>query len=102
MHYSHVTSYFVLALLTLTTSVDADATQGLEARRHGNSSKDCAPKMGAVASESAVCSHIGTRLLEQGGNAADAVRAYHKFNVDCERLILSEAGRYAFLRRCNR
>lgn len=31
------------------------------------------PKLGAVASESAVCSHIGTDLLEAGGNAADAM-----------------------------
>lgn len=87
MHYSHVASYFALALLTLTTSVDGNAILGLEARRHGNSSKNCAPKLGAVASESAVCSHVGTKLLEQGGTAADAVRAYHKFKVDSKRLI---------------
>ena len=31
------------------------------------------PTLGAVASESAVCSHIGTDLLEAGGNAADAI-----------------------------
>ena len=31
-------------------------------------------KLGAVASESTICSRIGTRLLEAGGNAADAVR----------------------------
>ncbi|RYP66514.1 hypothetical protein DL771_007737 [Monosporascus sp. 5C6A] len=31
------------------------------------------PKLGAVASESAVCSRIGTDLLEAGGNAADAM-----------------------------
>ncbi|KAF2015877.1 gamma-glutamyltranspeptidase-like protein [Aaosphaeria arxii CBS 175.79] len=30
-------------------------------------------KLGAVASESDVCSHIGTSLLQQGGNAADAM-----------------------------
>lgn len=29
--------------------------------------------LGAVASESDVCSHIGTTLLKQGGNAADAL-----------------------------
>ena len=29
--------------------------------------------LGAVASESAVCSKIGTDVLEEGGNAADAV-----------------------------
>lgn len=32
-----------------------------------------APKHGAVASESAVCSEIGISLLEQGGNAIDAL-----------------------------
>ncbi|RYO86029.1 hypothetical protein DL766_009984 [Monosporascus sp. MC13-8B] len=31
------------------------------------------PKLGAVASESAECSRIGTDLLEAGGNAADAI-----------------------------
>lgn len=32
-----------------------------------------AGKLGAVASESALCSHHGTDILEKGGNAADAV-----------------------------
>ncbi|PHH80599.1 hypothetical protein CDD80_858 [Ophiocordyceps camponoti-rufipedis] len=31
------------------------------------------PKLGAVASESAVCSRIGTQLLQSGGSAADAI-----------------------------
>jgi hypothetical protein len=31
------------------------------------------PREGAVASESDICSHIGTELLKQGGNAADAM-----------------------------
>jgi gamma-glutamyltranspeptidase/glutathione hydrolase len=31
-------------------------------------------KLGAVASESAICSHHGTEMLKKGGNAADAVR----------------------------
>lgn len=31
------------------------------------------PKLGAVASESAVCSKIGTSLLQKGGNAVDAL-----------------------------
>ena len=30
-------------------------------------------KLGAVASESAVCSRIGVNLIKSGGNAADAV-----------------------------
>ncbi|KAI1393034.1 gamma-glutamyltranspeptidase [Hypoxylon trugodes] len=32
-----------------------------------------APKLGAVASENAVCSKVGTDLLKAGGNAADAL-----------------------------
>jgi len=31
------------------------------------------PRLGAVASESAVCSKIGTKLLQDGGNAVDAL-----------------------------
>lgn len=31
------------------------------------------PRLGAVASESEICSHIGTSLLKAGGNAADAM-----------------------------
>lgn len=31
------------------------------------------PRLGAVASESSVCSKIGTGLLQAGGNAADAL-----------------------------
>ncbi|KAI1108827.1 gamma-glutamyltransferase 1 [Nemania sp. NC0429] len=33
------------------------------------------PKLGAVASESAVCSEIGIKILKKGGNAADALVA---------------------------
>ena len=32
-------------------------------------------QLGAVASESTICSDIGIELLKQGGNAADAVGA---------------------------
>jgi len=31
------------------------------------------PKLGAVASESSICSKIGTALLQEGGNAVDAL-----------------------------
>jgi gamma-glutamyltranspeptidase/glutathione hydrolase len=31
------------------------------------------PRLGAVASSSEICSHIGTSLLKAGGNAADAL-----------------------------
>ena len=66
----------VLTLTALPTIVHAHTLVGLEARGSWNSSEDDVPKLGAVASESAVCSHIGTGLLEEGGNAADAVCAH--------------------------
>ncbi|KAL7620136.1 hypothetical protein AAE478_009129 [Parahypoxylon ruwenzoriense] len=44
------------------------ARSGLGAVCHGRE-----PRLGAVASESAVCSGIGTDLLKAGGNAADAL-----------------------------
>ena len=56
-----------VALTALPTIVHAHVAPGA-----WNSS---VPKLGAVASESSVCSHIGTSLLEKGGNAADAVCA---------------------------
>lgn len=40
---------------------------------YGNSSTSNIPKLGAVASESSVCSRIGVDLLKDGGNAADAL-----------------------------
>ena len=47
----------------------------------GRSFKDTSPldpngnKLGAVACENALCSHIGIDMLAQGGNAADAMAA---------------------------
>jgi hypothetical protein len=38
---------------------------------------------GAVASESEICSHIGIDLLQQGGNAADAVGLARKHARSC-------------------
>ena len=35
-------------------------------------------RLGAVASESSICSNIGIELLKQGGNAADAVSPHRK------------------------
>ena len=35
--------------------------------------------LGAVASESSICSQIGIDLLKEGGNAADAVRLGHRY-----------------------
>ena len=71
----HETLLSALALTALPTIVHAHTLVGREARGAKNSSEDGIPRLGAVASESAVCSHIGTDLLEKGGNAADAVCA---------------------------
>ena len=71
---SHLSHRFALALLLLATFVQGHSVVEVEARGRYNSSDHHAPKLGAVASESAVCSRIGTDLLENGGNAADAVR----------------------------
>lgn len=49
-------------LLFLATPVSSSPTCG-----------ESEPKLGAVASESAVCSKIGTALLKEGGNAVDAL-----------------------------
>ncbi|CAF9929340.1 MAG: hypothetical protein HETSPECPRED_007348 [Heterodermia speciosa] len=61
--------FAALALTALPTIVHAH----LKAPGAGNSSGDGVPKLGAVASESSVCSHIGTNLIKKGGNAADAL-----------------------------
>ncbi|KID80328.1 Glutathione hydrolase proenzyme [Metarhizium brunneum] len=58
---------FALRLL-LATAALAPAVNGQTQCR----SRD-GPKLGAVASENSICSRIGTRLLEDGGNAVDAL-----------------------------
>ena len=70
---SHWFSLCAIALAALATLVQGHAIVGLEAHGYHNSSHKSPPKLGAVASESAVCSRIGTDLIEKGGNAADAV-----------------------------
>ena len=47
----------------------------LAALPKGHSAPTCPddPKLGAVASESSICSKIGVQLLKDGGNAADAL-----------------------------
>jgi len=55
-------------MLVLNTLLVGLAAQLVSARP-----KNTDAKLGAVASESAVCSKIGTDILKSGGNAADAV-----------------------------
>lgn len=71
-----VTLYgFLSAILIL--SVQGHAVAKLETRGSSNFSDPDHDKLGAIASESAVCSKIGVELLKKGGNAADAVRCYY-------------------------
>ena len=42
-------------------------------QKRGGEQHEAKDKLGAVASESTVCSHIGIDLIKEGGNAADAV-----------------------------
>lgn len=55
------------AILLLASHVPANA------QNTHCSGDDQPPKLGAVASESAVCSRIGTDLLQSGGNAVDSI-----------------------------
>lgn len=69
--FSYCDSYIIWLASLLRTRLSSAIVQ-LDARGHGED-HDC-DKLGAVASESAVCSEIGVELIEKGGNAADAVR----------------------------
>lgn len=68
---SHIVIAYTIWLGTLLRTRLSSATVQLDARGHGKD-KNC-DKLGAVASESAVCSKIGVELIENGGNAADAL-----------------------------
>ncbi|KAI0023757.1 gamma-glutamyltranspeptidase [Xylariomycetidae sp. FL0641] len=59
----HLVAAALQAGLLATATVAAPTTNGTED----------VPKLGAVASESSICSTIGTDLLQAGGNAADAL-----------------------------
>lgn len=51
----------------------SDLAAAVPAARRDNGTAEDGAKLGGVASESAVCSQIGIDLLEQGGNAIDAL-----------------------------
>lgn len=65
----------VLSLLLIVTHLPRASTSPLEfSERDDGSHGGIAPgKLGAVASESSICSKHGTDMLKMGGNAADAV-----------------------------
>lgn len=97
--------YSVFAILyaflsaIIISAVQGHAAAKLEARGHGNFSDPDHDKLGAVASESAVCSKIGVDLLKKGGNAADAVCDYYGLHSSSTMLmVLRLACRHAFLR----
>jgi len=93
-----VVLYGFLAAI-LSSVVQGHAVAKLEARGHGNFSDPDHDKLGAVASESAVCSKIGIDLLEKGGNAADAVRDYYGLHSSSTMLMVFRlACWHAFLR----
>lgn len=59
-------------------------------------------KLGAVASESSICSDIGTDMLKAGGNAADSMAATVfcvgvGYGYDLERVCLFAVGANLFL-----
>ena len=70
-------------------TVRGHAIVQLNARGHRDFSDPGHDKLGAVASESAVCSRIGVELIENGGNAADAVRHTYTRGIDLEAMLNS-------------
>ncbi|KAJ5782344.1 hypothetical protein N7457_004118 [Penicillium paradoxum] len=55
-------------------------------------------KLGAIASESSVCSRHGSDIFKKGGNAADAVRMYHSgIGGGGFMLVRSANGSYEFI-----
>jgi len=66
---------------------------GLTAVAWANSKSSCDQELGAVASESSVCSAIGIDILKEGGNAADAVsflQSVLKPCIDATQLIAQQ------------
>jgi gamma-glutamyltranspeptidase/glutathione hydrolase len=75
----------ILSLLLIVTHLPRASTSPLEfSEQDDGSHGHIAPgKLGAVASESSICSKHGTDILKMGGNAADAVGVFGlRANVD--------------------
>ncbi|KAK1589794.1 gamma-glutamyltransferase 1 [Colletotrichum navitas] len=58
--------------LSLTSAALVQLLFGIAQPALAAPSQSTIPKLGAVASESSICSRIGTNILKKGGNAADA------------------------------
>lgn len=68
--------YLTGALLTSTLLAQLSfASPGRYPPTYRHHSEAGADKLGAVASESSICSNIGTDILKEGGNAADSLIA---------------------------
>lgn len=63
----------ILSLIILVIHLPGAVTTPLEFSPLSSDHKFAPGKQGAVASESSICSGHGTKILELGGNAADAV-----------------------------
>ena len=59
------------------------------AHKRSGEQQETKDKRGAVASESSVCSNIGIHLIQDGGNAADAV-SWEMIAVDGTWALLTE------------
>lgn len=65
----------ICSLILLAVNLPRVSTSPLDdsIASHGPSRAIAPGKLGAVASESSICSRYGVEMLEMGGNAADAV-----------------------------
>ena len=87
---THVVMLLVLAFLLSWPFIHVfslelgDRWKGFDLEKHGVKGSG---RRGAVASLSAQCSQVGIRLMEMGGNAADAVSYFAMF-IESEILIL--------------
>lgn len=65
--------HFYLGLTLVLGQLASSWNPPAPAHKRGGEQYEAKDKLGAVASESTVCSHIGIDLIKDGGNAADAV-----------------------------
>ena len=66
-------SYSYLALALVLSQLASSWVPTAPAHKRDSEQHEAKDKLGAVASESSVCSQIGIDLIKNGGNAADAV-----------------------------
>jgi hypothetical protein len=78
---------FNMLLSTLLLQLGVAAVAKATSAHHNTTSAD--PKLGAVASESSVCSNIGIDMLKEGGNAADAVSSIAQTNLPTKMSLYS-------------